>query len=568
MVGTKIFRAKWLVIMVQKKTVRCAIYTRKSSEEGLEQDFNSLHAQREACENYIKSQKHEGWSIISTAYDDGGYSGGNLKRPSIRNLLSDIKLGLIDIVVVYKVDRLTRSLIDFAKIVEIFDNANVSFVSITQQFNTTSSMGRLTLNVLLSFAQFEREVTGERIRDKIRASKAKGMWMGGCVPFGYKALEKRLIIDSENCGLVKKIFELYLQYESVSSLQRYLNRVLVCEKSVNNIGKIGAVVSSNIMSKNKLYGILSNPIYMGKIKLGGTLVTGLHEPIISEDIYKNVQTILAKNCGKKTGKYTASNWLLKNKLFNLNGKLYVVEQIKLGNIRKYYYTNSSSVIDCQIFCDRIPCDKLENLLLKFFKDLLLEKHVAESSFVYPENENYSKINIKKIISQISFVISPRDFIERFLNKVVAVEDKFNIEVKLPLKYLYSSKLINGARDEDIDFRIIISNPFFKIRRGLKQYYRNDNQFILKWIDLARVWYFNSIIEHNESIAQIAASMNLSSDCVGNNIMLAFLSPKIIKHMRDHLSDSTFSKAKIIQIVSNNQIWSKQEDEYFKICDKN
>ncbi len=166
---------------VQKKTVRCAIYTRKSSEEGLEQDFNSLHAQREACENYIKSQKHEGWNVIATAYDDGGYSGGNLKRPSIRNLLSDIKSGLIDIVVVYKVDRLTRSLIDFAKIVEIFDNANVSFVSKTQQFNTTSSMGRLTLNVLLSFDQFEREVTGERIRDKIRASKAKGMWMGGDV---------------------------------------------------------------------------------------------------------------------------------------------------------------------------------------------------------------------------------------------------------------------------------------------------------------------------------------------------------------------------------------------------
>ncbi len=192
----------------------------------------------------------------------------------------------------------------------------------------------------------------------------------------------------------------------------------------------------------------------------------------------------------------------------------------------------------------------------------------ELNFVYSENENYSKINIKKIISQLSFVISPRDFIDRFINKVVAVEDKFNIEVKLPLKYLYSSKLINGDRDEYIDFRIIISNPFFKIRRELKQYYRSDNQFILKWIDLARVWYFNSIMEQSESIAQIAASMNLSSDCVGNNIMLAFLSPKIIKHMRDHLSDSTFSKARIIQIVSNNQIWSKQEDEYFKICDKN
>ena len=185
---------------------RCAIYTRKSSEEGLEQEFNSLAAQREACEAYIRSQQHEGWALAKTCYDDGGFSGGNMERPALQQLLTDIRTGRIDIVVVYKVDRLTRSLADFARLVEIFDKEGVSFVSVTQQFNTTSSMGRLTLNVLLSFAQFEREVTGERIRDKIAASKQKGMWMGGNVPLGYAARERTLIINPVEAETVRRIF--------------------------------------------------------------------------------------------------------------------------------------------------------------------------------------------------------------------------------------------------------------------------------------------------------------------------------------------------------------------------
>src|SRR5712671_2917658 len=193
----------------KRKTIRCAIYTRKSSEEGLEQDFNSLHAQREACEAYVASQRHEGWKVLKTAYDDGGFSGGSMERPALKRLLADIGSGAIDVVVVYKVDRLTRALADFAKIVEIFDAQGISFVSVTQQFNTTTSMGRLTLNVLLSFAQFEREVTGERIRDKIAASKKKGMWMGGNVPLGYDASERTLVINHVEAETVCRIFALY-----------------------------------------------------------------------------------------------------------------------------------------------------------------------------------------------------------------------------------------------------------------------------------------------------------------------------------------------------------------------
>src|SRR5664280_3453607 len=204
--------------------IRCAIYTRKSSEEGLEQAFNSLDAQREACEAYIQSQKHEGWQMIATHYDDGGYSGGNMDRPALKQLMDDIQAGKVSVVVVYKVDRLTRSLADFAKLVELFDQHGVSFVSITQSFNTTSSMGRLTLNVLLSFAQFEREVIGERVRDKIAASKRKGIWVGGPVPLGYRSVGKKLEVVPEDAALVRRIFADYLQLGSIGELAAALEQ--------------------------------------------------------------------------------------------------------------------------------------------------------------------------------------------------------------------------------------------------------------------------------------------------------------------------------------------------------
>src|SRR5438045_6534918 len=242
---------------------RCAIYTRKSSEEGLEQEFNSLAAQREACEAFIRSQQHEGWGLAKTRYDDGGFSGGNLKRPALQHLIADVRAGRIDIVVVYKVDRLTRSLADFARLVELFDAEAVSFVSVTQQFNTTSSMGRLTLTVLLSFAQFEREVTGERIRDKIAASKKKGMWMGGVPPLGYVVKDRKLMPDPNEAALVQKIFALYLELGCVSRLKSELDRTKIKSRtwtSGNGTGRGGKP-----FSRGHLYRLLSNPIYAGQI---------------------------------------------------------------------------------------------------------------------------------------------------------------------------------------------------------------------------------------------------------------------------------------------------------------
>src|ERR1700704_479177 len=260
------------------KVFRCAIYTRKSFEEGLEQDFNSLHAQRESCDAYIKSQRHEGWTPLPSLYDDGGYSGGSTDRPALKRLLADIQSHLIDVVVVYKVDRLTRSLADFAKIVEIFDAADVSFVSVTQQFNTTTSMGRLTLNVLLSFAQFEREVTGERIRDKIAASKQKGMWMGGNPPLGYHAQKRKLIVNPAEAETVRGIFALYLELGCVRRLKDAVDRHGWTTKRCAT--SAGRMRGGGPISRGHLYRILSNPLYIGQIAHKGVRYPGQHPRLI------------------------------------------------------------------------------------------------------------------------------------------------------------------------------------------------------------------------------------------------------------------------------------------------
>src|SRR5204863_6119674 len=260
--------------------VRCAIYTRKSSEEGLEQEFNSLQAQREACEAFINSQRHEGWVCLPKAYDDGGFSGATMDRPALRQLLADIAAGRVDTVVVYKIDRLTRSLADFAKIVEILDARGASFVSVTQQFNTTTSMGRLTLNVLLSFAQFEREVIGERIRDKIAASKRKGMWMGGVPPLGYRAENHKLVVIDSEAEIVRSIFRRYTELGSVGLLKEELDARGINSKSWTS--GAGRVIGGKPFSRGAIYLILRNRSYRGEIVHKGQSHPGEHIPIIDQ----------------------------------------------------------------------------------------------------------------------------------------------------------------------------------------------------------------------------------------------------------------------------------------------
>jgi site-specific DNA recombinase len=304
--------------------VRCAIYTRKSSEEGLDQAFNSLHAQREACEAYIKSQAGEGWKALATAYDDGGFSGGGMERPGLKALLSDVKARRIDVVVVYKVDRLTRSLADFAKMVEQFDGAGVSFVSVTQAFNTTTSMGRLTLNVLLSFAQFEREVTGERIRDKIAASKAKGMWMGGMPPLGYDPpvdlATRSLALNPAEADRVRLIYNRYLALGSVAELRRELERAGVRSKAWTS--RAGKPVGGGPFSTGALFYLLRNRVYLGEIVHAGQRYPGSHPAIVTPEVFDAVQKLLAENTVRRTTRVTrASSALLKGRLFDADGAL-------------------------------------------------------------------------------------------------------------------------------------------------------------------------------------------------------------------------------------------------------
>ncbi len=279
-----------------KVKLRCAVYTRKSSDEGLEQSFNSLHAQRDACEAYVASQKHEGWMLLSQAYDDGGLSGGSMERPALQRLLEDIRSGLIDIVVVYKVDRLTRSLADFAKLTELFDLQGTSFVSVTQHFNTSTSMGRLTLNVLLSFAQFEREVAGERIRDKIALSKRRGMWMGGLPPLGYDGIDKKLIINEQEAATVRYIYEQYLKISSIAELKQDLDREGIASKRRQFVN--GKSMGGVPMSRGAIYQILRNRLYRGEIAHRGEIHAGNHDAIIDAALWDKVQEKLAGQSAK------------------------------------------------------------------------------------------------------------------------------------------------------------------------------------------------------------------------------------------------------------------------------
>ena len=324
------------------RRVRCAIYTRKSSEEGLEQDFNSLHAQREACEAYIASQKHEGWRTIPSLYNDGGYSGGSMERPGLQKLMADVASGLIDTVVVYKVDRLTRALSDFAKIVEIFDRHGVSFVSVTQAFNTTTSMGRLTLNVLLSFAQFEREVTGERIRDKIAASKKKGLWMGGFVPIGYEASGRTLVTNETEAETVRTIYCRYLELRSVDALKEDLEERGFRTKL--RTGASGRMLGGTVFSRGHLYRILSNRLYAGQISHRKQVYEGQHPAIVSRDTFNAVQATLAENSHRQLVKaHSKSPSLLAGLLFDDTGERLVPTHATKEGRRYRYYVSASSL---------------------------------------------------------------------------------------------------------------------------------------------------------------------------------------------------------------------------------
>ena len=337
---------------MSKQLFRCAIYTRKSSEEGLEQSFNSLDAQREACEAFIASQKHEGWVLVKTPYDDGGFSGGTMERPALKQLLEDVAAGKVNTVVVYKIDRLTRSLLDFSKIVAAFDAKKVSFVSVTQQFNTTTSMGRLTLNILLSFAQFEREVTGERIRDKFAASKRKGMWMGGNVPFGYRVENRQLVIEPGEADLLRDLYRQYLKLGTVTAVRTYLELRQLRSRT------------NKPFSRGALYHLLSSRLYIGEIAHHGQVYPGQHQPIIDVKTWTAAaEQLRTNNAAPRRRPRATMPSMLTGLVFDAEGVRYTpTHAVKRG--KRYRYYTSQSVIQHKepAGIGRIPAIELENIV--------------------------------------------------------------------------------------------------------------------------------------------------------------------------------------------------------------
>ena len=353
------------------RKLRCAIYTRKSSEEGLEQEFNSLHAQREACESYIASQRSEGWVLVRDQYDDGGVSGGTLERPGLKRLLADIEDGLVDVVVVYKIDRLSRSLMDFSKMVEVFDRNGVTFVSVTQSFNTTTSMGRLTLNILLSFAQFEREVTGERIRDKIAASRRKGMWMGGCPPLGYEVKDRKLVENPADAAHVRWVFVRFIEIGSGTELARELAARGVTTARGHRI------------DKKFIYRILNNRVYIGDAVHKGTSYPGEHRAIIDRETWDGVHAILTESPRKRAARTRADTpALLRGLLYGPDGAAFSPTHTRKGG-RLYRYYVSQTVLkhgagSCPV--SRVPAADIEAAVIDQIRAVFRQPEIVAGTW--------------------------------------------------------------------------------------------------------------------------------------------------------------------------------------------
>jgi DNA invertase Pin-like site-specific DNA recombinase len=381
---------------------RCAIYTRKSTEEGLEQAFNSLDAQREACAAYILSQAHEGWELVNEHYDDGGWSGGNIARPALQQLLADVAAGKVDVIVVYKVDRLTRSLADFARIVEALDKAGASFVSVTQAFNTTTSMGRLTLNVLLSFAQFEREVTSERIRDKVAASKRKGMWMGGPVPLGYRLENRKLLIDEIEAETVRVIFSRYRELGSVGALADQLATAGIRTKLRRYAN--GRSVGGVSFSRGSLAQLLQNPLFIGKVRHRGELYDGEHVAIVDPAAWDDVQQLLASNRRERLlGQRARSPSLLTGLITDADGRPMTPVFTSKGSRQHRYYVTRLKAVEDRRSAWRVPAGDIDRAVLqcisKFLTQCTAEEFDADDPAFPPDLARLSVPEQRKVLLQ-------------------------------------------------------------------------------------------------------------------------------------------------------------------------
>jgi DNA invertase Pin-like site-specific DNA recombinase len=527
-------------VAAQQPALACAIYTRKSSEEGLEQDFNSLHAQREACEAFVLSQKSLGWNVLPTAYDDGGFSGGNVERPALKRLIQDIEAGKVQVIVVYKVDRLTRSLSDFAKLVDLFDAKGVSFVSVTQQFNTTTSMGRLTLNVLLSFAQFEREVTGERIRDKIAASKRKGLWMGGMVPVGYQASGRTLVPDEEQAVRVREIYQLYLQMGSVRELCEELQRRgwLTPARAHKREGFGG----NKPFSRGHLYRILSNPVYIGLMAHKGQTHPGQHPAIIDEALWKAVQTKLdEQRNGHKSQSQATNPSLLSGKLFDEKGRRLVPSHARKGPRRYRYYVTPADDPGPTL---RLPANEIEELVADAVANWARDPQRVLNAVGWSDAQKAQEAIATGAQLAQDLANSPRDHLGRCVEAVEVGPSLVRIALDL-----VGCGMVNEASPQQqaqievaaerkrcgMAVRLVVAGPQGACARG-------PDPTLVELLNKARDW-LERLTRHGQGIADIAKHEGVSAGYVTRLLHLALLAPDITQSIAvgDHPREITATR---------------------------
>jgi DNA invertase Pin-like site-specific DNA recombinase len=547
---------------------RCGVYTRKSSEEGLEQDFNSLHAQREASEAFIKSQQGEGWKLVKTSYDDGGLSGGNMERPALQRLLEDIRHGLIDVVVVYKVDRLTRSLADFAKMVEVFDAQGVSFVAVTQQFNTTTSMGRLTLNVLLSFAQFEREVTGERIRDKIAASKRKGIWMGGCPSIGYDVRDRRLVVNQAEAETVRRIYHRYLKTGSVPKLKKALDREGVVSKT--RVSRKGNRSGGQSFSRGALYELLSNPIYIGEIRHKRERHPGQHEAILERELWEKVQQRLLDRAARSPEPQTkAPPSPLAGKVFDETGEpLYAQSTVK-GRCRYRYYVSRAlvrgSTSEGQRGC-RVPGPELERAVAIAARIILDDKAAilealqvagmgdADINWVFTLAADWRE----RLLAEMERSTALTELVEKATLTDEGIRLGLNISVPgsgpggAPLlKSLHLFRFVPlKVKRRGVEIRLIINGGDAR---------RKPDSALLKAFARARGWFDELAVGRVRSLVEIARREGLAKRYLTGLTKLAFVSPAFV----EAIAEGEISIAANLQMLMDGRIdlpvsWKDQE----------
>jgi site-specific DNA recombinase len=503
-----------------RKLLRCAVYTRKSTEYNLDLEFNSLDAQREACEAYIKSQAHEGWRLIPDHYDDGAFSGASLDRPALQVLLAEVKLGKIDVIVVYKVDRLTRSLADFAKLVELFDQHTVSFVSVTQSFNTTSSMGRLTLNVLLSFAQFEREVIGERVRDKIAASKAKGIWVGGPVPIGYASIKKKLVVVLEDAETVRLIFQRYLEVGSIRDLAEDLDRrkIRTRRQALSN-GKIRGGIRFGVGSLAQL---LRNRFFIGEIAYRGAQYVGEHEAIVDRPLFEAVQAKLAASATARRNKSKASTSILAGRIFDEHGNRMTPTHTNKQGARYRYYVSHSSLQQEDRNAMRISAPEVEAMALQAIQNALAGQESVDTGT--PRSE--------------------RSLVEQHLEKIVvrrqSIEFSMNDGAQSAHEYSNPPRSApDGPANAGAVHRIVVPRtiPATVTMKGIihspspkHAADRCNRDALLTAIAKARVWISDLAAGRVGSIGEIANREGKVERHIRLLAPLAFVSPKLIANI--------------------------------------